>query len=189
MHTFSKTNLILIGAALTLLLIATRGHHFASMINLPSATLAVFFLAGLYLRQTGVFAVLLTLCAALDFFAITFGGVSSFCVTPAYGFLLPAYGVIWLAGRWLAKRYSFNWTTILPLTGSLVLSAALSELFSSGGFYLFGGRYASPTLAEFVARLVKYFPQQLEGLIFWMSVAVMVHIAFALTRGKSQANV
>lgn len=188
MLTLSKTNQILIGVALTLLLVATRGHHFASVVNLPSATLAVFFLAGVYLRPTWALPALLTLCAGLDFAAITFGGVSSFCVTPAYGFLLPAYGVMWLAGRWLAKRYSFSSSTLLPLTGSLAVGAALSELFSSGGFYFFGGRYTSPTLAEFGSRLVKYFPQQLEGLAFWMGVAVVVHIAFVLARGNAQAH-
>ncbi len=186
---FSKINQILIGAALMLLLITTRGHHFASLINLPSASLAVFFLAGLYLGRTWIFAALFILCAALDFSAITSGGVNSFCVTPAYGFLLPAYGVMWLAGSWLAKRYSFDWTTMLLLTGSLAISALLSELFSSGGFYFFGGRYANPALVEFGPRLVKYFPHQLEGLAFWMGVAAIVHIAIALTHSKSQAHV
>ena len=188
MLTLSKTNQVLIGVVLTILLVATRGHHFASMINLPSATLAVFFLAGVYLRPTWALPVLLALCAGLDYAAITFGGVNNFCVTPAYGFLLPAYGVMWLAGRWLAKRYSFNWATMLLLTISLAVSAALSELFSSGGFYFFGDRYASPTLAEFGPRLVKYFPHQLEGLAFWMGVAVVVHVAFVLVRGNTQAQ-
>jgi hypothetical protein len=104
MLTLSKTNQIIIGIVLAVLIIATRGHHFASINSLPSASLAVFFLAGLYLRPTWVFPSLLALCAGLDFSAITYGGVSSFCVTPAYGFLLPAYGVMWLAGRWFAKR-------------------------------------------------------------------------------------
>ncbi len=188
MLTLSKTNQILIGIVLTLLIVATRGHHFASMVNLPSATLAVFFLAGVYLRPAWVLPALLALCAGLDFSAITFGGVSSFCVTPAYGFLLPAYGVMWLAGRWLAKRYSFSWATMLPLTGGLAIGATLSELFSSGGFYFFGGRYASPTLAEFGTRLVKYFPQQLEGLAFWVGIAVVVHVVFVLARGNAQAH-
>ncbi|OIQ87742.1 hypothetical protein GALL_303890 [mine drainage metagenome] len=188
MLTLSRTNQIIIGVVLTLLLVATRGHHFASINNLPSASLAVFFLAGLYLRPKWAFPALLALCAGLDFSAITFGGVNSFCVTPAYGFLIPAYGSMWLTGRWSAKHYSFSLTALAPLTGSVALGAALSELFSSGGFYFFGGRYTEPTLAEFGTRLVKYFPQQLEGIAFWLGAALVVHVAFALVNATHGAK-
>ena len=180
MLTLNKTHQVIIGVAMTILLIATRGHHFASLTNLPSASLAVFFLAGFYLRPAWVLPALLALCAGLDYTAITVGGVSSFCVTPAYGFLIPAYGVVWLAGRWFAGRYSFTWNALLPLGGSVVVAAAVSELFSSGGFYFFGGRYAEPTMVEFGARLLKYFPRQIENIGFWLGVALVVHVCFTL---------
>ncbi len=180
MLTISKTQQIMIGAALVALVVMTRGHHFASLTNLPSASLAVFFLAGFYLKPSWVFVALLALCGGLDYAAITFGGVSNFCVTPAYGFLLPAYGVLWLAGRWFAKRYSFSWNALLPLGGSVVVAAAVSEMFSSGGFYFFGGRYAEPTIVEFGSRLVKYFPRQIENIGFWLGVALVVHVCFTL---------
>ena len=188
MLTLSKTNQIIIGIALIALIIATRGHHFASINNLPSASLAVFFLAGLYLRPAWILPALLALCAVLDFSAVTFGGVSSFCVTPAYGFLLPAYGSLWLAGRWFAKRYSFSISAFLPLGGSVAVAAVVSELFSSGGFYFFGGRYANPTIAEFMSRLAKYFPHQLENLAFWLGIALVVHVAFALVSSHKQVK-
>lgn len=180
MLTLNKTHQVIIGIVITILLIATRGHHFASLTNLPSASLAVFFLAGFYLRPAWMFPALLVLCAGLDYAAITFGGVSSFCVTPAYGFLIPAYGVLWLAGRWFSGRYRFSWNALLPLGASVVVAAAVSELLSSGGFYFFGGRYAEPTLVEFGSRLVKYFPRQIENIGFWLGVALVVHVAFAL---------
>lgn len=189
MQTLSKTNQIIIGIVLAGLVITTRGHHFASINVLPSASLAVFFLAGLYLRPTWVFPALLALCAGLDFSAITYGGVSSFCVTPAYGFLLPAYGVMWLAGRWFAKRINFSFNALLPLVGSLAVAATVSEIFSSGGFYFFGGRYPNPTLAEFLPRLEKYFPHQLENIGFWLGVALIVHVAFALANRQQRAKV
>lgn len=188
MLTLSKTNQLFVGVILAALVIATRGHHFASINNLPSASLAVFFLAGLYLRPAWVFPALLALCAGLDYAAVTVGGVSSFCVTPAYGFLLPAYGVVWLAGRWFAKRYSFSTSALLPLVGSVAVAAAVSELFSSGGFYFFGGRYADPTLAVFGERLMKYFPHQLENLGFWLGIALAVHVVFALAGSANRAK-
>jgi len=188
MQTLSKTNQIIIGIVLAGLVIATRGQHFASINVLPSASLAVFFLAGLYLRPTWILPALLALCAGLDFSAITYGGVSSFCVTPAYGFLLPAYGVMWLAGRWFAKRISFSISALLPLVGSVAIAATVSELFSSGGFYFFGGRYPDPTLAVFSERLIKYFPHQLENISFWLGVALIVHVAFVLANRQQRAK-
>jgi len=188
MLTLNKTHQIIIGIALATLVVMTRGHHFASINNLPSASLAVFFLAGFYLKPNWVFAALLALCAGLDYAAITFGGVSNFCVTPAYGFLLPAYGTLWFAGRWFAKHYSFSWSALLPLGGSAIIAAAVSELFSSGGFYFFGGRYAEPTIVEFGSRIVKYFPRQIENIGFWLGVALVVHVCFALANSSASAK-
>jgi hypothetical protein len=181
-----KSHQILIGLVLVALMIATRGHHFASITHLPSASWAVFFLAGVYLRPVWAFAGLLALAGGLDFAAVTWGGVSNFCTSPAYPFLLPAYGSLWLAGRWFAKHYSFGVQALPRLGASLLGGAVLAELFSSGGFYFFSGRYAEPTLAEFGMRLVKYFPHALETLAFWMGIAIVVHVAFAFARGEAR---
>jgi hypothetical protein len=165
-----------IGAALALLIAATHGHHFASVLHLPPATWAVFFLAGFYLRRGWVFAALLAEVVVLDYVAVAFGGVSAFCVSPAYGFLLPAYGTLWLAGHWYAKRYNFNASTLPALGVSLLGSVTLAELFSSGGFYFFSGRFVDISLAEFGGRLVKYFPYSLQSFAFWMGIAIAVHV-------------
>lgn len=188
MLTLSKTNQTFIGVVLAALVLITRGDHVAALNNLPAASLAVFFLAGLYLRPTWAFAAFLALCVSSDFYATTAGGVSSFCVTPSYGFLLPAYGVLWLAGRWFNNQYSFSSKAILPLVASVATSATISELFSSGGFYFFGGRYADPTFAVFGERLMKYFPQQLEGIGFWLGTALIVHIVFTVANSKNRAE-
>ena len=45
----STRNQLLIGLALAVLMAITRGHHFAT-VNLPSASWAVFFLAGVLLK-------------------------------------------------------------------------------------------------------------------------------------------
>lgn len=92
MLSLSQRQQWLIAACLLLLMLVTRGHHFASVDALPSASWAVFFLAGLYLSRGLWFPIFLVLAATLDFAAIYWGGVSSYCVSPAYSFLLPAYG-------------------------------------------------------------------------------------------------
>lgn len=192
MLTLSNRNQILIGAVLALLLIATRGQHFATLHSLPGASWAVFFLVGVYLRPVWVLPALLAFVWGLDFAPHLLSGASlaeivnggqAFCLTPAYVFLLPAYGALWLAGRWYAGRHSFALRTLPPLVTAAFAGAAVCELFSSGGFYFFSGRFAEPTLAEFAGRLVTYFPRYLQSLAFYVSIAAVVHALFGLARG------
>lgn len=166
------------GLALATLVAATRGHHFGSLVHLPSASWAVFFLAGVYLRPLWVFPALLAEAATLDFVAITWGGVSSFCVSPAYGFLLPAYGTLWCAGRWYAGRHQESVTTLLPLTVSLVAGTVVCELISSGSFYFLSGRFEQTSLAQLASRLVEYFPRSFSSVLFYVAIAGVIHASF-----------
>jgi hypothetical protein len=188
MLTLSNRNQLIIGTVLVLLVIATRGQHFATLHSLPGASWAVFFLAGVYLRPRWALPGLLALTWMLDFAAYTWGGASGFCLTPAYVFLLPAYSALWFAGRWYAGRYRFEWRTLLPLGAAMLAGAAVCELFSSGGFYFFSGRFAEPTFAEFGARLVKYFPPYLQSVAFYAGIAAVVHALFSLARGAAHAR-
>jgi hypothetical protein len=169
-----------VGLALAALMAATRSHHFATALHLPDASWAVFFLAGFYLRPVWTLPALTALAGVSDYVAIAWFGVSDFCVTLAYGFLLPAYGALWLAGRWYAGRHRFALATLVPLAASVVMGAAVCEIISSGGFYFFSGRFAETSLVEFGVRLAKYFPPSLESLVFWMGITTVVHIVFTL---------
>lgn len=191
MLTLSARHQLSIGIALIALLVATRGQHFATVVSLPGASWAVFFLAGVYLRPAWIFPALFALVWGLDFaphllsgasLAETVGGGKAFCLTPAYFFLLPAYGALWLAGRWYAARHRFAWTTLAPLAAAVFTGAAVCELLSSGGFYFFSGRFAEPTFAEFGARLAKYFPSYLGALVFYVGIAAAVHALLVLAR-------
>lgn len=187
----STRNQVIIGLLLIILMAVTRGHHFATINNLPSASWAVFFLAGLYLSGKWMFPLLLTQAALMDFVSITWGGVSSYCVSPAYSMLLPAYGALWLAGRWYASHYQFNWKTLLPLISSVVLATIISTVLSGGGFYFFSGRYAEPTLIEYAHRFAIYFPKNLSNMGFYLILATICHVAFSFTKdskNQSQQN-
>jgi len=170
---------LVLGVVLAVLMAITRSHHVAALHSLPGASWAVFLLAGVYLRPAWAFPVLLAEAACLDYLAITWGGVSSFCVSPAYAFLLPAYGALWLAGRWLAPRLSLSWAALGSLGLAVFFGGAACELFSSGGFYFFSGRFAEPTLAEFAPRLVKYFPGDLGALALYAGIAALLHAVLA----------
>jgi len=180
MLSLSKNNQIMVGILLVALLITTRGHHFASISHLPSASWAVFFLAGVYLRPVWMLPVLFAVAGGLDVAAVTWGGVDNFCVSPAYPFLIPAYASLWLAGRIFAANYRFTWTSLLSLAASVLTGSVLAHLFSSGGFYYFSGKYAEPTLVEFGQRSAKYFPSSLGTLLFYVGVALLVHVVFKL---------
>ncbi len=177
---------LLIGLGLVALVAATRSHHFATPYNLPDASWAVFFLAGVYLRSPWLLAGLLAEAALVDFAAVTLGGVSSFCVSPAYVFLLPAYSALWLAGRWYAGHHRFAWSTLLPLVGALLLGTVACELLSSGGFYLFSGRFADTSLSGFGARLVTYLPGSLQSVAFYVAPAALVHAFLGLAGGAAR---
>lgn len=165
----------LIGLALVLLMIVTRGYHFASLHNLPGASWAIFFIAGVYLRPLWVLAGLFALTWVIDFSAYAWGSGSRFCFSSAYVFLLPAYSALWLAGRWYARHYQFAWRSLLALLASVLLGAFVCEIFSSGGFYFFSGRFTDPTLTEFAGRLARYFPGYLQSLAFYVGITAMIH--------------
>lgn len=177
----SQTILFLL---LALLMLATRGHHDFTPVHLPDASWAIFFLAGLYLPARWPFATLFLLAAAIDYVAITWGGVSSFCVTAAYLFLVPAYAALWFAGRSYAGRESLSWRDLMPLSLYALAGILVCELISSGGFYFFSGRFVEPNLSEFAGRLITYLPVNLRVSALYLVLAAMVHALFSLARGK-----
>jgi hypothetical protein len=168
---------ILIGLALAALMAATRGQQFAPLAHhLPDASLAVFFLAGLYLRSTWGFPALFGLATIIDLMAIGWGGVSGYCMTPAYWMLVPAYGLVWGLGRWSAGRIELSKASLPLLFGVLVLGGVLAEVFASGGFYVFSGRFADLSLVELLGRFATYMPATLVHLTGYVGLAALAHL-------------
>jgi hypothetical protein len=94
---FKRT--LAITSVLATLMLATRYHNFGSALHLPDASLAMFFLAGFYLRPAWLFPFYLLEAGLIYYLVIMLGGVSDWCVTPAYGFLIPTYACLWYGGR------------------------------------------------------------------------------------------
>jgi len=182
MLNLSTRDRILLASGLFLLMAVTRGHHSFTLAHLPDASWAVFFLAGLYLRPLWLFTGLFAFAAILDYVAITWGGVSSFCVTSAYLFLLPAYGSLWLSGRIFARLHRPDWLNLALLPLSALAGTLSCELLSSGGFYFFSGRFVEPSLSEFAGRFMKYLPDNLQAVALYLGLAAGLHGLFFLKR-------
>jgi hypothetical protein len=170
---------IAIGLALTLLMLLTRSHHWASIHSLPDASWAIFFLLGVYVRALWVVPALIAASVAIDYVAIAWGGVSGFCVSPAYWMLIPAYLVLFAGGRFYARDHDLSLLGLARLVGVALAVVAVAELLTSGGFYFFSGRFAEPTLAGFVPRFEKYFPHMLGTFALYLGVAAAVHLPLA----------
>lgn len=175
MKPLSSRSFVTVLVALTALMIVTRVNHFGTAIHLPDASMAVFFLGGLYLRRHLLFFGLALLAGALDWASITFAGVGDFCITQAYSFLLPAYAVLWYGGRWYADRLQPTWRSALGAFGVALVSASLSFAISNGAFYWLGGRYAEPDFAEYVARAWQWGPLFVRTTMAYVAAAAVVH--------------
>lgn len=182
MLNLTRRQQIAIGLALTLLMLLTRSHHWAGIHSLPDASWATFFLLGVYLRALWVVPALIAASVAIDYAAITWGGVSDFCVSPAYWLLIPAYLALFAGGRFYARGHRLSLLGLARLVGVALAVVAVAELLTSGGFYFFSGRFAEPTLAGFVPRLEQYFPHMLSTFMLYLGAAAAVHVALAALR-------
>lgn len=157
-------------------MLATRFHHFGTALNLPDASMAVFFLGGLYLRRHVAFAALVALAIAIDWISIAQMGVSDFCVTPAYAFLPLAYAALWYGARAYAPHLrETSMSTGLVLVVAL-LCASLSFMVSNGAFYWSGGRYPTQNIAEYLARVWQWGPLFVRTTLAYIAVALLLHL-------------
>lgn len=165
---------VLVGTALAALMICTRGQHFASVDALPSASWAVFFLAGALLRPMWALPAFFVLSSLLDFASLASGTITDWCLSPAYWALALAYGALWLGGHVYRGLHRDAWSTAPRLVLVMVVTASVAYLLSKGGFWFFSGRYAEPTLSGFIARIPHYYPRALGTLAGYVGIAFVL---------------
>lgn len=165
---------IMIGLILALLMLATRFQHFGSTLSLPDASLAIFFIAGIYLRPALFFGLFLAEAGIIDYVA-TANGADGWCMSPAYLFLIPTYACLWLAGRWYARSHRNTWHTLMPLATALLLSTGMAFLISNASFYWLSGRFPDMSWTEYAARVAQYFPPYLLSACIYVAFAAALH--------------
>lgn len=164
---------------LTLVMTATRFKHVGDLLHLPDASMAVFFLGGMYLRRHGMFALLVVLGVLLDEVSIHDAGVSDFCVTVAYAFLPLAYAVFWYAGRAYAPLLTGQWRSLAAAFGVALIAAVASFVISNGAFYWLDGRYAEPNVSQYLTRLWRWGPLFVGTTLSYVAIALCVHATCA----------
>lgn len=183
---FLSQRQVLIALALVALMAATRTHHFGTALHLADASLAVFLLAGFLVASPLMFGTLLIEAAALDYVAITHLGVNDYCVTPAYGFLIPTYAVLWFAGRYVARNHQDSLRGLGLFAAVSLLAVNVAFVISNGSFYLLSGKFADMSMAEYASRMTQYYLPYVSGAVVYLIPAVMLYVLF--TRRAVAAN-
>lgn len=184
----TQTKYFALCALLMSLMAATRMHHFGSALHLPDASLAVFLLAGFLVASPLLFGALLLEAAALDYVAITHLGVSDYCVTPAYGFLIPTYAVLWFAGRYYARIHQNNLRSLAVFAAIAFAAVNVAFLISNGAFYAFSGRYPDLSIAQYAARIAQYYVPYVAAAVVYLVPAVMLYVLFTRRAAAADAN-
>lgn len=180
---------ILIALTLTVLMAATRMHHFGNGLHLPDASLAVFLLAGFFIASPLLFAGLFLEAVALDYVAITQLGVDNYCVTPAYWFLLPTYAVLWFAGRYTARNHQDTLRGLGLFSAISLLAVNLAFVISNGSFYLLSGKFADMSMAEYASRMTQYYVPYVTGAVIYLVPAVILYALLARRPAISATHV
>ena len=118
---------------LVLAILVTRVEHFGTAFTPADATLAVLFLAGMWIRRAWPLPTLLGAATLADQLALR-QGVSAVCVTAAYLFLIPAYACVWWAGR---ASGDVNWRRPAELarTAGNLLSSLVAAFVAVSRYY------------------------------------------------------
>lgn len=177
MKPLSRTGFVWIATILAALMLATRLGHMGDALHLPDASMAVFFLGGLYLRRHLAFAAYFLLAVLIDWAVITFAGVSSFCVTWAYVFLLPAYAALWYGGRLYAHRLNGSALSLLGAFGVALVSASVCFAISNGSFYWLGGRIQHPDLTGYFEGMWRWGPMFVRVTLGYVTAGLLAHAA------------
>jgi hypothetical protein len=172
--------------ALTVLMAATRIEHFGVGQIAPDASTAVFFLAGLLIGNPLWLLAFLVEASLLDLTAIKVVGIEAVCVTLGYGLMIPAYGALWLAARWVRKTNKLDMSNVAKLVCACSAGVVGFFLFSNIGYYLGGGFESSMGLEEYARRVARYFPQYLTGTLLYSAAGVMIAVLAARFAPRSR---
>jgi hypothetical protein len=169
--------------ALLLLMIVTRVHHFGDGFHLPDASWAVFFLLGWIGQRARALVVFFVVACALDLWVVNQAAVPADCLSWGYGFLLPAYSVLWLAGRILRGQNLIN------LLIGLTLAMSCTFVISNLGMWLFAPSAKSLTLLAYSQRVIGYWWSYWQITLLYSLLGILLLNRFFASEYKSVSQV
>ena len=161
--------------------------------HIHDASWAVLFLVGFYLRHyLGLPLVILT-AIGIDFAVIAArGGHQDYYLTPSYLFVIPAYSVLWFAGRAAANNYSETIKGFVTFICIAVIGIVACDLLSSGGFYLMSASIQGLSIGELVSRISQFTLISLQTTLLYLACAAIVHFvciqAYKITNHTNTQN-
>jgi hypothetical protein len=141
---------------LVVLVLITRTNYSSAIVDTPDISLAAFFIAGLWIPSALAFGLLFIAAALADQLSFM-AGVSDWCFTPAYVFLVPTYACLWYAGYLCRNTDFFRIAGAAKVAVYFVLSVVAAYLISSYSFYYFSGRLSPTTAQQYTQALMHYF--------------------------------
>lgn len=164
-----------VALALAVVMAVTRLGHFGEYGGPLDASWAVFFLAGLWLRDLRLFPAYFVLSWVVDLAAFALGTPTN-CYTIAYLFLIPAYGALFVAGRWVADGGYGR--VALVVMGSALVTFLIANL---GMFWLAPSRVAL-SLPDFASAVAGYFPGYLMTMTTYVAGGLLAERVLSLRR-------
>lgn len=150
----------------------TRFNHFGSAIVLPDASWAVFFLAGFWVQSKRLFPLLMLESVIVDYFAIQ-QGVSGWCVSSAYAFLVPSYAALWFSGFCFRKsNHNMQWKTAASFFVWIWLGVTVAFFISNESFYRLSGKFAQLNWLDFYRQVFVYYKAYLITTCLYVTFVV-----------------
>jgi hypothetical protein len=175
-------------------MLATRYHHFSSMLHLADTSWAVFFLAGLWFRRAAVLGGLIGLAVAIDLGSVVIDGAAmASCFSPAYPGVLLAYAALWGIGR-LAGQGLERGTPAGRLPGLILVAAALligvvaAFGISNLTFFAFSGQFTHLSASDYAARVSGYLAGYLGTATVYVSAALVALAGISLLQRDGEAR-
>jgi hypothetical protein len=173
-------------ALLALVMAATRLSPLSGLAHLQDASWAVFFLAGFFLASQWrwAFPGLMAEAIVIDFIAIRYFGVSNYCVTAAYWFLVPSYAVLWMGGSLLRRHHSFDLRGLASFVISLSVALSVCFLISNASFYWLGGRVADSSWNGWLSNMSDWYWPMLRVPLVYVGAVGLIYATVPKARAE-----
>ena len=163
--------------SLAIVMFLTRGSHITTLYALPDASLALFLIGGIYLKQVRFFIALFLVGLFIDFGAAALDPKLGFCLTKGYWGLIPTYAVLWVCGFYLNQRERLQKLSVfIPIVS---IAIVLAFIISTQTYYLFSERFGNPNLLNSIFHGWEYFPQYFMASfcyigLFWFAQHIFI---------------